>query len=106
MAAERHARRDGWGTFMAGYLERYRAGEHEAVWKELNALGPGVFEAPVHEDALAVARETMRRARHNVELLIERLAARGYRFADSVSAAEDQVSGLNTIDSLSSLLAA
>jgi hypothetical protein len=91
---------------MTSYLERYRAGEHEAVWKELTALGPRVFEAPVHEDALSVARETMRRVRHNVELLIERLEARGYRFADSVSAAEEQVSGLNTIDSLSSLMTA
>ena len=36
---------------------------------------------PVQADAIAVAEETMRRARHNIELLIARLAGMGYRFA-------------------------
>jgi hypothetical protein len=63
-------------------LRRYQAGEHEAVWADMRALGPRVREAPHFEDAWAVARETMRRARHNVELIIRRLDEIGYRFWD------------------------
>jgi hypothetical protein len=62
------------------YLERYLAGEHEHVWAELTALSAAVREEPVFSDALAVARETMRRARHNIELLVARLGALGYQF--------------------------
>ena len=61
-------------------LRRYQAGEHEAVWADMLALGPRVREAPHLEDAWSVARETMRRARHNVELIIRRLDEIGYRF--------------------------
>jgi hypothetical protein len=61
-------------------LRRYLAGEHEAVWAEMVALGGRVHEAPFAEDAWAVARETMRRARHNVELLVRRLDELGYGF--------------------------
>jgi hypothetical protein len=66
---------------MSTYLERYLASEREAVWAELMALGHGVREEPLFSDAQAVARETMRRARANVETLAARLAALGYRFA-------------------------
>lgn len=65
---------------MPSYLERYLAGEHEPVWAELQALGAAVREEPVYSDALAVARETMRRARANIETLIARLNAQGWRF--------------------------
>jgi hypothetical protein len=61
-------------------LRRYQSGEHEAVWSDMVALGAAVREAPHAEDAAAVARETMRRARHNVELIIRRLNALGYQF--------------------------
>jgi hypothetical protein len=44
------------------YLERYLTGEHEQVWAELVALGAAVRDEPLYSDALAVARETMRRA--------------------------------------------
>jgi len=49
------------------------------------ALGPRVREPPhfddaCFDDAWAVARETMRRARHNVELIIGRLDRIGYQF--------------------------
>lgn len=63
-----------------GYLDRYLAGEHEQVWAELGALGAAVRDEPLYSDALAVARETMRRALHNIETLIPRLKAVGYRF--------------------------
>lgn len=65
---------------MPTYLERYLAGEHERVWAELLALGPRVREEPVATDAYAVAHETMRRVRHNIELLVPRLEAAGYQF--------------------------
>jgi hypothetical protein len=42
--------------------------------------GAGIREDPNHEEAWAVARETMRRARQNIEMLVERLRKLGYRF--------------------------
>jgi hypothetical protein len=65
---------------MPSYLQRYLDGEREAVWAELMALGPSVRDEPLFTDARAVARETMTRARANVETLVERLTALGYRF--------------------------
>jgi hypothetical protein len=62
------------------YHDRYRSGEHEAVWADLLALGKGVHEEAVYPDALDVARETMFRARTNIETLIARLDEIGYRF--------------------------
>jgi hypothetical protein len=62
------------------YLERYRAGECERVWAELLALGAGIRDEAILPDAVAVARETMRRCRENVERLAERLRALGYLF--------------------------
>jgi hypothetical protein len=62
------------------YLERYLAGEYEQVWAELEALGAAVREEPLYSDALAVARETMRRVRENLETLIPRLVKAGYQF--------------------------
>lgn len=65
---------------MASFLSRYQAGEHVQVWAELQALGEQVREEPLYSDALAVARETMRRVRYNIELLIPRLTELGYQF--------------------------
>lgn len=62
------------------YLERYVSGEYEQVWDELVALGVAVRQEPLHADALAVARETMRRARANIDRLIPRLVRIGYLF--------------------------
>jgi hypothetical protein len=61
-------------------LRRYQAGEYEAVWAEMIALGSQVREPPYLKDARAVAAETMRRTRHNFELLIRRLDSLQYRF--------------------------
>src|SRR3954453_6345240 len=76
---------------MATYLDRYRLGEYKRVWAELLALGGRVREQPLYADALAVARETMTRARANIELLVQRLNTLGYRFAhpDRVFVAAD-----------------
>ena len=59
-------------------FDRYSAGAHEEVWNELVALGPAVREDPHAADALAVAYETMRRVRANVETVTARLQALGY----------------------------
>src|SRR5262249_986437 len=66
---------------MPSYLERYRNGECEQVWAELLALGDQIREQPLYGEAQAVARETMTRARANIELLVPRLTSLGYRFA-------------------------
>jgi hypothetical protein len=65
---------------MPTYLQRYVDGERETVWAELMALGPAIREEPLYSDARAVARETMTRARANVETLVARLTALGYQF--------------------------
>src|SRR5687768_1070467 len=62
---------------MSGWLERYRAGERVQVWTEMTSLGAGV-RAEIWEEAVEVARETMRRVRTNVERLLDRLPAAGY----------------------------
>lgn len=68
------------------YLERYLAGDREAAWDELIALGDRVRARPWLDDALAVARETVRRARFNVERIHRRLVDLGYRFANPEAA--------------------
>src|SRR5215469_13080544 len=75
------------------YLERYLAGEQEPVWAELQALGGEVRKEPLYHDALAVARETMRRVRVNIETLIPRLEAVGYEFGYRWAQGSDFPSG-------------
>ena len=67
-------------------VDEYREGRHERVWRSLRGLGAAVRSAEALPDALDVARETMARVRHNVELLVERLRASGYEFANPVEA--------------------
>lgn len=65
---------------MADFLQRYISGQHREVWRDLTQLGPAVRE-PAHIDgAMAVGAETMKRARHNVELIVTKLEKLGYRF--------------------------
>ncbi len=64
------------------HLDRYLAGEHEAVWKDLVALGEEVRSGAHAADALAVAYETMHRVEQNVAVLAERLNGLGYRFVE------------------------
>jgi hypothetical protein len=65
---------------MATFHGRYIAGEYEQVWNELCLLGPDVRKPPYFDDAIAVARETMRRVRSNCEMLIPRIQGLGWRF--------------------------
>jgi len=64
------------------WLDRYQAGEHEIVWAEMTSIGPDVRSKPYLEPAWAVAQETMRRARHNIETIVRRLDQIGYQFWD------------------------
>jgi len=61
-------------------LDRYRAGERARVWGELLALGAGIRGELILPDAVAVARETMRRCRANIERLAERRRSMRYQF--------------------------
>ena len=86
---------------MQSYLERYLDGEYLAVWSELVALGPAIRAEPVYTDAQSVAQEMMMRAKHNIELLIERLTKLEYRFIapDKVWTPPD-AELVNTLDTL------
>jgi uncharacterized protein DUF6745 len=61
-------------------LDRYLAGDHVAVWRDLVAQGEAVRADPLAADALAVATETMRRVALNVDTLVSRLSIRRYTF--------------------------
>jgi hypothetical protein len=78
---------------MTSYLERYLAGEHVQVWQELTQLGEQIGSGVTQADARAVARETMRRARHNIEVLIPRLHRAGYAFGFQALGLEETLPG-------------
>jgi hypothetical protein len=66
---------------MASWLDRYMAGHCAAVWTEIVGLGGTIRTNPAYlADAEAVGRETMRRARRNVERLTTLLPEIGYEF--------------------------
>ena len=65
---------------MPSFLERYQKREQTEVWSELMSFGERVREEPLLSDAQAVASETMRRAKSNVEVIVSRLSVIGYRF--------------------------
>src|SRR5579863_6208071 len=67
-------------NLVMSYLERYRQGEYVQVWTDLKVLGDQVRNEPLFSDAWAVAQETMRRVRYNLDLLIPRLQELGYVF--------------------------
>jgi hypothetical protein len=62
------------------HLERYRNGEYEQVWNDLQALGSTVRREPHYSQAQEVAAETMRRVRRNCERIISQLRTLGYVF--------------------------
>lgn len=64
----------------AQLLPRYQNGEHEQVWRDLETLGADVRHPRYLKPAQAVARETMRRARLNIETIVGRLRGLNYRF--------------------------
>jgi hypothetical protein len=74
--------------------DRYLAGEHTEVWRELLAQGAAVRSDPLLADALAVAYETMRRVDANVRTLVGRLLAIGYRFKTEADAWQERESAI------------
>jgi len=62
------------------WLDRYREGQRGHVWHELRQLGSTVREPSRFEEAQLVCDEMARRARQNVEVIVERLLSDGYRF--------------------------
>ncbi len=63
------------------FLERYMAGEHRQVWADLVALGPDVRRDPHADAAQAVAIETMKRVRTNIQTIVQRLTTMNYKFS-------------------------
>jgi hypothetical protein len=58
---------------------RYLAGDRAEVWHEMRQLGAGLSQIE-RAEALLVCDEMARRARRNIEVLVERLERQGYRF--------------------------
>jgi hypothetical protein len=71
-----------------GWLERYQGREREQVWHELRQYGQQVRDPGLAAEAQAVCDEMARRGRHNVEVIITRLRAQGYRFHNNDEAQE------------------
>lgn len=63
------------------WLERYKNGEHEAVWSEIRAMGPAAGERAVAGQAQKVAHAMMARVRKNLERIVAVLVDRRYPFA-------------------------
>ena len=61
-------------------LSRYVAGEYKEVWQELVQTDVGTEDYSCQEDALAVVRETARRAKENLRSIHARLVDAGYDF--------------------------
>lgn len=56
--------------------------DSRTAWSRLRKLGDKVRDPEIYPQAWEVARETMRRVRRNVELLVKRLPQAGYQFRD------------------------
>jgi hypothetical protein len=61
---------------VTSFAQRYRAGEHRAVWEELRALGP--VPQRLQPDVAATAAETMRRAAVHIARIAEALPDLGF----------------------------
>ena len=66
------------------FYDSYFAGAHEDVWKRLGLLRTTNLSEGQLDDIKAVAIETMRRARANIEIIIGRLRSMNYRFTCEV----------------------
>lgn len=62
------------------YLERYKQGEYVEVWNELYTIGDSLVTSSKRNDAIAVAEETMKRVKQNIETLYQKLLDLDYRF--------------------------
>jgi hypothetical protein len=59
------------------WLQRYGEGHHDQVWAELRELGGAVRRPGLAQEAQLVCDEMARRARHNVQVIVERLTGQG-----------------------------
>src|SRR6266487_6917324 len=92
-------------NIMGIFLDRYQHGEHEQVWIDLLNYGIHIRKEPLFSDALAVARETMIRARENIERIALRLHEINYHFEYPESAvAPAQSNNLEHISQLEGLV--
>ena len=73
---------------MPDWLERYQGGEHDGVWAEMQSLGMAIRKTAYRKAADAVVRETIERARQNVQQLFAELRKLGYRFESPSEPAE------------------
>ena len=62
------------------WLSRYQDGQRDEVWQELRQLGSEIRESEWAEEARLVCDEMACRARHNIELIVDRLSNDGHRF--------------------------
>ncbi len=62
------------------YLQRYLAGDHQAVWRDLAGLDHATCAPDIVADAEAVAVATMERVAIDIDRLVDRLTNRGYAF--------------------------
>lgn len=67
-------------TSSPSWLSRYQQGQREQVWHELRQLGSTVRNSEWAPEAQLVCDEMARRARQNIEVIVERLSDDGYRF--------------------------
>lgn len=74
---------------MSSWYDRYLQGAYQEVYDELLTMQEQVFDEPIYAEALAVAREMMRRVRHNIEVLIPRLQEMDYDFGAGFFDEED-----------------
>jgi hypothetical protein len=71
------------------FCDRYQAGQHIAVWRELTAFGEAIRHEPLLSEATTVCKEIVRRARINLRTLHRRLLDLGYEFAEPEAALKD-----------------
>jgi hypothetical protein len=66
---------------MSKWVERYRDGQCRQVWTEMTSIGADLrADQAAAAEAKIVVRETMRRARRNVERLVDHLPRFGFKF--------------------------
>ena len=85
---------------MGRWLDRYLDGDCLETWVNLYGYGKQCREDPEFEewdDVVAVVRETMRRARRNVERLVELLPPAGWQFRDPKNVHVPPLEGIETV---------
>lgn len=85
------------------FLARYERGEHEAVWRELCALGKTVRDPKVEPQALAVARAAMARLKGNLDRIVKALK-KGKYAPMATKPVEAAKNGAKEVDALEKVL--